>query len=83
MMVTLFNGILLFLHVGSASGVLPVRGALAITGFRLCPSRVCSGRRAGLFFAASASERQAICLVPELPFKTHSKPALTPFAGRF
>ena len=33
MMVTLFNDILLFLHVGSASGVLPVRGALVIASF--------------------------------------------------
>jgi hypothetical protein len=32
-LVTLFNDILLFLHIGSASGILPVRGALVIASF--------------------------------------------------
>src|ERR1700746_1048119 len=32
-MVTLFNDILLFLHIGSASGMPPVRGALVIASF--------------------------------------------------
>src|SRR5216684_4635645 len=35
MRLTLFNDILLFLHVGSASGVLPVRGALVLANFDL------------------------------------------------